>query len=598
MNSQCRGTRVETIYRPLPILLGMLLSCLSWSVLSAQAVACPSTAKVAMAPVNAAPIAGKFTDITEQSGVHFLHRASHTSKKYNLETMGSGVALFDYDNDGRLDIFLANGAPIHDPEPLHSIPQKSGPEYYDRLYRQRKDGTFEDVTVKAGVQGSAYDMGAAVGDYDNDGFEDLYVTGYGHNTLYHNNGNGTFTDVTKSAGVEASGWSSSAIWFDFDNDGKLDLIVGRYLEWDFTDIWCGPHQPGYRAYCHPLLFNPVTIIAYHNDGDGHFSDWTNKIGLNKPGRALGLAIADYDHDGKTDLFVANDSMMQFLYHNKGDGKFEETGLSTGVSVDGDGNTYAGMGVDFQDYDNDGWADLIVTDLAGQKYALYDNNRDGTFDYSTDKSGLGHMTVSHSAMGVMFMDYDNDGWKDVIANQGHVIDNIELTHPEEHYCEPPLLAHNNHGVFTDVSALSGSIFHKPIAGHGLAVGDINNDGRLDVVMSTNDGPAYILRNDTPTHNHWILLNLVGHSSNRDGIGAVVKLATSHIMQVHTVTTGGSYLSSSDKRVHFGMGTDDTAKVIEIDWPSGIVQRLTDIRSNQILRVDEPTPQQLRTKKGMR
>ena len=320
--------------------------------------------------------------------------------------------------------------------------------------------------------------------------------------------------------------------------------------------------------------------------------------MNKPGRALGLAIADYDHDGKTDLFVANDSMMQFLYHNKGDGKFEETGLSTGVSVDGDGNTYAGMGVDFQDYDNDGWADLIVTDLAGQKYALYDNNRDGTFDYSTDKSGLGHMTVSHSAMGVMFMDYDNDGWKDVIANQGHVIDNIELTHPEEHYCEPPLLAHNNHGVFTDVSALSGSIFHKPIAGHGLAVGDINNDGRLDVVMSTNDGPAYILRNDTPTHNHWILLNLVGHSSNRDGIGAVVKLATSHIMQVHTVTTGGSYLSSSDKRIHFGMGTDDIAKVIEIDWPSGIVQRLTDIRSNQILRVDEPTPQQLRTKKGMR
>ena len=535
---------------------------------------------------NLAGIAGKFTDITKQSGVSFDYHASHTSKKYLIETMGSGVGLFDYDNDGRLDIFLVNGAPIHDPEPLHSIPQKTGPEYYNRLYHQKKDGTFEDVTIKAGVQGSGYDMGVAAGDYDNDGNEDMYVTGYGHNTLYHNNGNGTFTDVTAQAGVAASGWSTSAIWFDFDNDGKLDLIVGRYLDWDFTDLWCGERRPGYRGYCHPDIFRPISMIAYHNDGNGHFSDWTAKTGLNKAGRALGLAIADYDHDGKTDLFVANDSMLQFLYHNKGNGTFEEDGLNAGIAVDGDGRTFAGMGVDFQDYNNDGWPDMVITTLAGQKYALYSNEGDGTFTYATYASGLGNITLLHSAMGIMFIDYDNDGWKDLVVAQGHVLDNIHLTQPEEHYREPPLLVHNKNGVFTDVSAESGPIFHQPLASRGLAVGDINNDGKMDFVLTTSDGPAYILRNDTAANNHWILLNLVGHVSNRDGIGAVVKLTTTHGTQVRTASTGGSYLSSNDKRVHFGLGIDDTAQTIEIDWPSGIVQKLTHVKADQILQVNEP------------
>ncbi len=500
--------------------------------------------------------------------------------------MGSGVALFDYDNDGRLDLFLVNGAKIKNPEPVHGIPEKTGPEYYNRLYHQRKDGTFEDVTLKARVHGTGYGMGVAVGDYDNDGYEDLYVTGYGHNTLYHNNGNGIFSDVTAQAGVGGGGWSSSAIWFDFDNDGKLDLVVGRYLDWDFTDIWCGQHLPGYRAYCHPDIFKPIMLIAYHNEGNGHFSDWTARLGLNKPGRALGLAIADYDHNGKTDLFVANDSMLQFLYHNLGNGKFEEDGLEAGVAVDGDGRTYAGMGVDFQDYNNDGWSDLVVTNLATQKYALYSNNRDGTFAYASYSNGLAGMTLLHSGMGILFMDYDNDGWKDIVAAQGHVLDNIRLTQPEMRYLEPPLLAHNDHGKFIDVGPASGAIFHQPLAGRGLAVGDINNDGRMDFVVSTNDGHAHILRNDMLTKNHWILLNLVGHTSNRDGIGAVVKLTTSHGTQVRTVTTGGSYLSSSDKRVHFGMATEGTAKRIEIDWPSGIVQGLTNVKANQLLRVDEP------------
>ncbi len=571
------------IYLAILFLLGFLPAAPASAQVSASTASGTSTA--ADSP-HFSGTAGKFTDIAEQSGVHFLHRASHTSKKYLLETMGSGVALLDYDNDGRLDLFLVNGAKIDDPEPLLGVPEKTGPEYYNRLYRQRKDGTFEDVTLKAGVQGTGYGMGVAAGDYDNDGYEDLYVTGYGHNTLYHNNGNGTFTDVTAQAGVEASGWSSSAIWFDFDNDGKLDLIVGRYLDWDFTDIWCGQRQLNYRAYCHPDVFKNTTMIAYHNDGNGHFSDWTARLGLDKPGRALGLAIADYDHDGKTDLFVANDSILQFLYSNLGNGKFEEDGLEAGVAADSDGRTYAGMGVDFQDYNNDGLPDLVITDLATQKYALYSNNGDGTFTYRSYASGLGRMTLMHSGMGILFMDYDNDGWKDIVAAQGHVVDNIQLAQPEVHYLEAPLLARNYHGKFIDVEATSGAIFHQPLAGRGLAVGDINNDGRMDFVISTNDGHAHILRNDTPTGNHWILLDLVGHRSNRDGIGAVVKLTTSQGMQARTVTTGGSYLSSSDKRVHFGMATDDMAKEIEIDWPSGIVQKLANVKADRILRVDEP------------
>ena len=530
---------------------------------------------------------GKFVDITSASEIHFNYLSSHTPKHYLPETMGGGVALFDYDNDGRLDIFLVNGAPLQDPTPKGSIPQKTGPNYWNRLYHQKPDGSFEDVTENAGLQGVGYGMGVAVGDYDNDGFEDLYVTAYGGNKLYHNNGDGTFTDVTQKAGVAGSGWSTSAAWVDLDNDGLLDLVVLRYLQWDFDDIWCGEHKEGYRAYCHPDLFQPIAPLAYHNDGNGHFTEVAQKTGLAKPGKGLGIALADYDRDGHVDIFVANDSMVEFLYRNKGDGTFEETGLLSEVAVDGDGRTYAGMGVDFADYNNDGFPDLIITALANQRYALYLNNRDSTFSYASFASGIARATLTHSGWGIRFLDYDNDGWKDLLITQGHDLDTVELSYPNLHYREPMLLLRNTGKDFVDVSSASGDVFSRPWLGRGMAVGDMDNDGRLDAVVTTNDGPAHILHNETPTQNHWLTLKLVGHKSNRDAIAAEVKLVTAKGPQFATVSTAGSYLSSSDKRVHFGLGSESAAQSIEIRWPSGITQALKNVRTDQILTVDEPT-----------
>jgi hypothetical protein len=531
--------------------------------------------------------AGHFVDVTAAGGIQFEYRASHTSKKYLLETMGAGVALFDYDNDGRLDIFVVNGAPLADPTPKGTLPQKTGPEYWNRLYHQKPDGTFEDVTAKAGLQGAGYGMGVAVGDYDNDGYEDLYVTAYGGNRLYHNNGNGTFTDVTENAGVGGSGWSTSAAWVDLDNDGRLDLIVLRYVEWDFTDVWCGEHKPGYRAYCHPDIFPAIAPLVFHNDGNGRFSESAKKYGLAKPAKGLGIAFADYDRDGRADIYIANDSIPEFLYHHKQDGTFEEVGLISQCAVDDDGAAYAGMGVDFVDYDNDGWPDLVVTDLANQRYALYHNNRDRTFTYDSYTTGVARMSMLHSGWGVRFIDYDNDGRKDLLVAQGHDLDNIELTSQTIHYREPMLLARNTGSAFEDLSVQSGAVFQNAWVGRGLAIGDINNDGRIDAVISTNDGPLHVLMNRTETANHWITLELVGRTSNRDAIGALVEITTGAGKQSSTVTTAGSYLSSSDKRVHFGLGGDSTVTSIEIRWPSGIVQKLSNVRPDQILKIDEPT-----------
>jgi hypothetical protein len=564
-------------------LTAILLGC--WA---AKAQNGSSTSVIAHRAATEQP--GRFVDVTTASGVHFDGQAYHTSKKYLIETMGSGVALLDYDNDGRLDIFFANGAPLSDPTAPGTIPQKAGPRDWNRLYHQKEDGTFEDVTETAGLAGAGYDMGVAVGDYDNDGYEDLYVTGYGGNHLYHNNGHGKFADVTEASGTGGGGWSTSAAWVDLDNDGRLDLVVLRYLKWDFADLWCGERREGYRAYCHPDLFQPIVPLVYHNDGNGHFTEIAAKIGLDKPGKGLGIAIADYDRDGHTDIFVANDSMLEFLYHNKGNGTFEEVGLAAGVAVDGDGRTYAGMGVDFSDYNNDSLPDLIITDLANQKYALYQNGGDGTFTYSSYTSGLAGATLLHSGWGVDFLDYDNDGWKDLIVAQGHDIDNIQLDYPQLRYKEPMLLMHNDGKRLVDVSGASGDVFREAWVGRGLAAGDIWNDGRVDVVVTTNSGPAYIVRNETPTSNHWIGIKLVGHQSNRDGIGAEIKLTTSKRTQFVTVSTAGSYLSSNDKRAHFGLGNDAAAQSIEIRWPSGTVQTLKNIAGDRVLVVDEPPTSQ--------
>ena len=578
-------TRTTPLFAPCWCLLSIAFAT------GAGAQVAPNGSAVPPAAATEAPkvVPGNFVDITQQSHIDFLAQASHTDKKYLIETMGSGVALFDYDNDGRLDIFFANGAPLSDPTPKGTIPQKTGPKYWNRLYHQKPDGTFEDVTEKAGLKGINYDMGVAVGDYDNDGYDDLYVTGLGGNHLYHNNGNGTFTDVTQSSGTGGSGWSTSATWVDLDNDGLLDLAVLRYVKWDFDDIWCGEHTPGHRSYCHPDTFEPIAPLVYHNDGHGHFTEVAAKIGLDRPGKGLGVSIGDFDGDGKIDVAVANDSMVEYLYRNKGDGSFEELGMPAEIAVDGDGRTYAGMGIDLQDFDNDGLPDLIITNLANQKYALYRNSGDGSFSYDSYVTGIGSMTLLHSGWGIKFLDYDNDGRKDLLIAQGHDLDTVELNYPQLHYKEPPLLAYNTGKGFVDVSSQSGDVFKERWVGRGLAVGDIDNDGRIDAVFTTNGGPAYVLRNETKTDNHWLTLLLVGHKSNRDGIGAVIKLTTTAGSQWVTVTTGGSYLSASDKRAHFGLGTASVAQSIQIRWPSGILQTLNNIHADQILTVNEPATQ---------
>ena len=546
----------------------------------------PSAAQSSVNPVPPSNTPGHFVDITEKSGVHFLHQALHTSRKYLIETMGSGVGLFDCDNDGRLDLYLVNGAPYTDPTPKGYIPQKTGPEYWNRMYHQKADGSFEDITEKSGLKGFGYDMGVAVADYDNDGREDVFVTSYGGNRLYHNNGDCTFTDVTEKAGVSGSGWSSSATWVDLDNDGLLDLVVDRYVTWDWEDMWCGEHREGYRGYCHPDVFLPISMLVYHNDGNGHFSEVSHKLGLDKPAKALGIAIADYDRDGRIDIFIANDSMPEFLFHQKPDGTFEEVGLEAEVAVNADGQTYAGMGVDFADYENSGWPGIVVTNLANQRYALYRNLRDGTFNYISPESGIGAISQMHSGWSLRFMDYDNDGWKDLLIAQGHDLDTIEKSSPQLHYREPMMLVRNTGKKFVDVSLMSGEVFQQAWVGRGMAIGDIDNDGRIDAVVNTNGGPAHLLRNESVTSNHWITLHLTGHKSNRDGIGAVVKLTTPEGAQWVTVTTSSGYLSASDPRVHFGLGKSLLAEKIEIRWPSGIIQTITNVRGDQQIQVDEP------------
>ncbi|HVX65949.1 MAG TPA: VCBS repeat-containing protein, partial [Bryobacteraceae bacterium] len=385
-----------------------------------------------------------FVDIAARAGVNFRCQSSRTSQKYLIETMVGGVAMFDYDGDGRLDLYFVNGAALQESMDGR-LPDKSDPRFWNRLYRNNGNGTFTDVTATAGVRGHSFGMGVAVGDYDNDGRQDLYVTNYGRNILYHNNGDGTFTDVTERAGVAAGGWSASACFVDYDRDGRLDLVVSRYLDWSLQkNPWCGDESRNFRAYCHPEVFPPATHLVYHNNGDGTFTDVTAKAGLGgKAGNGLGIAFNDFDQDGWPDILVANDALPQQLFRNNRDGTFTEVGIDTGLSYDEDGRAYSGMGVVFEDYDNDGWPDVFITDLANQRYALY-KNRKATFEYVTPVTGIGAITMLHSAWGAGFVDYDNDGWKDIFAGQGHVMDNIEQTQPSLRYLEPLLLLHNANG----------------------------------------------------------------------------------------------------------------------------------------------------------
>lgn len=533
----------------------------------------------------------QFTDITQAIGIDFKHENSATSNKYLVETMGGGVALLDYDNDGRLDIFFTNGAKIGDPMPDGKPPDKSERKFWNRLYNQNADGTFSDVTERAGLTGmpqNYYGMGVAVGDYDNDGREDLYVTGYGGNTLYRNNANGTFTDVTTRAGVAAARWSASAGFFDYDNDGKLDLFVTRYLEWTFqSNRYCGEKKPGYRAYCHPDNYEGLANILYHNNGNGTFTDVSSKAGIaDLNGKGLGVSFADYDRDGFVDAYVANDSVQSFLYRNKGNGTFIEVGLLTGVGLNEDGKTFAGMGVDFADYDNDGHPDIVVTDLSNERYRLFrQNGDDGSFRDVTNTSGVGAASLLFSGWSTRLFDYDNDGWKDLFVAQGHVMDTIEKTAPNLRYLQPPLLLRNELGRF--VRVVPGESFQKNWAGRGAAFGDLDNDGDIDVVVGNLGQKALVLRNDGGNRGNWLGIRTAGKTSNRDGIGCRVKIVSaSGLTQHFTINTAVGYLSASDKRLLVGLGGDPTAKLVEIRWPSGVVQRFDNVKSGQTFTATEP------------
>lgn len=529
-----------------------------------------------------------FTNIAGAAGLNFKHAASFTPSKYLLEAMGGGVAILDYDNDGRMDLFFTNGAGLKDLMAKNEMPDKHDQKYWNRLYRQKPDGTFQEVTDAARLKGNGYSMGVAAADYDNDGFMDLYVTGYGGNELYRNNGDGTFTDVTRRAGVEGGGWSTSAGWVDFDRDGRLDLFVGRYLDWDFETgaLYCGDTRPGLRAFCHPDNFRGVSNILYRQKADGTFEDVSaaSKI-RDSVGKALGVTFADFDNDGLTDIFVANDSVRQTLYHNQGDGTFEDIAVAAGAGYDENGKTFAGMGVDAGDYDNDGFMDVIITTLSSETYPLYRNEGDLSFTYATNSTGVGQITILYSGWGTRFMDADNDGRRDIFVAQGHVLDTIEKTHSYLKYKQTPLLMWNTGKGFVNVSASAGPAFNNSLAARGAAFGDLNNDGQMDVVVAELGGSPMVLINNG-TRNHWLGLSLTGSKSNRDGIGArITVIDNSGRKQIFDAQTAGSYLSSNDPRILVGLGRASSVRRVEIKWPSGRVQTVTDPPINRYHTIRE-------------
>jgi len=508
----------------------------------------------------------------------FQLQHSPTAAKFLLETMGGGVAMLDYNNDGRLDLFFVNGGHLSHPTASPTGFRRREPRYWNRLFRQKPDGAFEDVTQAAGLANSPdfYGMGVAVGDFDNDGHADLFVTGYPRAVLYRNNGDGTFADITAAAGIAAPGWSASAGFFDFDRDGHLDLFVTRYLDWSLDrHISCGEPFP---AYCQPTRFPPVSNLLFRNEGKGRFRDVSAATGISQSkGRALGVAFGDYDDDGFPDIIVANDGMEQFLFHNEGGRGFQEVAAEAGVAFADDGRSFAGMGVAFADYDRDGRLDILITNLALEKYALFRNHGAGEFRYASLTSGLAALTGRSSGWGVALEDFNNDGWRDIFVAQGHVLDNVEKIHSGLRYLEPPALLAGEAGRFRNVP-----LALPPIPGRGLAVGDLNNDGALDVVITALGRSPFLLRNRSAP-GHWLTVHLRGRTSNRDGAGALVRLAG----QLGQASRAGSYLSASDPRVHFGLGPTTPPLVdLEVLWPSGKRHIVSQIAIDQIVTVEEP------------
>lgn len=539
---------------------------------------------VAQQPAKAkdAPITVRFTDIRKAAGITFIQDSTNSDEKYYLETMGTGVGWLDYDQDGLMDLYFVQSGATDAYKPAR--PLRSA------LYHNNGDGTFTDVTEKAGVGGEGhYGQGVAVGDFDNDGFPDLYVTGYGRAILYHNNGDGTFTDVTAKAGVaDEVEWSTSAGWFDYDKDGWLDLVVTNYLDWNpKNNLWCGDRAPGYRSYCNPGNYKGQKTKLYHNNHDGTFTDVSDKSGVGVPeSKGMGVVLFDFNNDGWPGIAIANDTWPNFLFQNNHDGTFKDVSLISGLAASEDGRYEAGMGIDAADVDGDGFLDVYITHLDLELNRLYHNNGDGTFTDDTYGSGIGNKAMLLSGVAAKFLDYDNDGWPDIVQANGAMVDNVNLYHSAISYKEPLLMFHNlGHGQFEKASDSLGPDFIRPIAGRGLATADFFNNGAMGMVVNVRGDYPELLRNDGGNANHWLEVLLIGTKSNRDGIGSVLKLTSEGSVRVEQAKGGTSYMSASDPRIHFGLGKRTKIESLVITWPSGQVDKLVNLPVDKIIAVKE-------------
>ncbi|HKW65128.1 MAG TPA: CRTAC1 family protein [Candidatus Acidoferrum sp.] len=519
--------------------------------------------------------------LSSASGITWRHANGRSPDYYLPETTGAGCAFLDYDNDGWMDIYLVNSGKCDFYAP--------SPPLGNALYHNNRDGTFTDVTGRAGVPGGGYGMGVAVGDYDGDGWPDIYVTQYGRSVLYHNNGNGTFSDVTEKAGVAAPGWASSAVWFDYDNDGRLDLFVCRFVNFDKSkNKFCGNEKTGERFYCIPNVYSPASSWLFHNNGDGTFTDVSAESGIAKAlGKAWGVVATDVNNDGWMDLFVANDTIPNFLFVNKRNGKFEDTALEAGVAYSQNGRARSGMGVDSSDFDQDGWQDLFVTNVDQEMYSIYRNNHDVSFEDEAGPMGLGRSTRLMSGWGVKFFDYDNDGGVDLFIANGHPDDKIEVHSSHVSYKEPLLLFHSNGRTLENVSAVAGPAFTRSFAARGMAIGDFNNDGLVDALVAVNDGAPLLLKNVSAPENHWLGVRLIGKKSNPDAIGAMIKWQAGDLKRSRLKVGGGSYLSSHDSREVLGIGNRTKIDVLEIRWPqpSGRLETFTDLPIDRYIAIIE-------------